>query len=68
MADKKKACPLGVTKLTLWSSIKLLFRRHTSYTSNCLENECAWWDEDCNQCSVKSINNIAEVSWSEYKE
>lgn len=68
MPNKKKACPLGVTKIALWAKIIDLIKRNKSYTCNCLENRCAWWDEDCNQCSIKSVNHIADVMRDKNKE
>jgi len=68
MPNRKKACPLGVTKISLWAKIIDLIKRNKSYTCNCLENRCAWWDNDCSQCSVNSINDIANVMWNDDRE
>jgi hypothetical protein len=31
----------------------------------CLRNECAWWDEDCDQCSIRRLASLVDRAESE---
>jgi len=32
-----------------------VFHGEVSDTNNCLQEECAWWDEPTQRCSIKSL-------------
>jgi len=56
--SKKKNCPLT------YSVQRGAYDQQLSDFDYCIENECAWWDDDEKACAIFMISKFMGLIWS----